>query len=112
MLRVTLRVRRSRSIHLTLLPLLASAALAQAQTACTAAPPPVTAATIRDPDDCFLDPRDDDCPGTGLVVASSRPLEATNTEDSCYRDDSCGPRAAPTTVYRGGFGTYFWWGGG
>ena len=111
-------MRRSRSIRLTLLPWLASAALAQAQTACAAPRTPANAATFRDPDDCFDDRRDDDCYGPAPAIANSPVNDArdrhdtTDREDPCDRDDSCVREGSPGSVYRGGFGSYFWMGGG
>lgn len=117
-----------------MLPWLASAALAQAQAACAApragVPPrtPPNAAAFRDQDDCFDDPRDDDCdastgstaPPPAFNASPNHPSDRNDTDrndaSDCDDTSDCNNSAvrarASVPMYRGGFGSYFWLGGG
>ena len=132
-------MRRSASIRLTLLPWLASAALAQTEAACTAprcADPPRTPSSAtwpREADDCFADARDDDCSGPAADIANARPIDpsdlfvATRDDDDDDDDDDNddttqfavssqvrSPVSGTVNVppSRGGFGSYFGRSGG
>lgn len=107
-------MRRSKSVRLTLLPWLASVALAQAPAACAEEPlraPPDTP-SFRDPDCCDADAGDDDCFGRAQSGASSEPEDAPVFHPTTDDDDSVVLGSSPVPVYRGGFGGYFWAGGG